>query len=146
MDDSSKKLKTSGRFAKILGGIEHFAKIELLVDFTAQEKQVVFAPSLLLEKEKHTKPFREAWMRGAEVGITFAMKQCNISSYIVTITKIEGTYVDTNPTIVGAAAIDAIWKLYHFEDLEKKNMVEEIVRASWKRSEDDVPDFSENKS
>lgn len=52
----------------------------------------------------------DPWKAGAVAGIRFALRAAAVEKGSVTVTRIVGMVSDTNPTIVGAAAIDGFWK------------------------------------
>lgn len=56
----------------------------------------------------------EDWKQGAVLGVAFALWTAKQRECGVVITKIEGLTSDTNPTIIAAAAMDAIWKAIEY--------------------------------
>jgi hypothetical protein len=60
----------------------------------------------------------------------------------VTITKIDGLTTDTNPTIVGFAAILAVWQALEFNP--SREMIEKLenrVFESWNKPYEELPIF-----
>ena len=73
------------------------------------------------------------WRVGAVVGIEYALRICGVPPCQIKITRILGSHMDTNPTIVAGAAIDAVWKAFDFQPPEEiKNKVEQQVLHSWR--------------
>lgn len=50
------------------------------------------------------------WRQAAILGVSYALRVAGRVGYCVTVVSIHGNYTVTNPTIVGAAAIDAVWQ------------------------------------
>ncbi|HEY4386264.1 MAG TPA: hypothetical protein VGN34_17540 [Ktedonobacteraceae bacterium] len=81
------------------------------------------------------------WKQGALAGIKYALAQCHALPCHITITKIVGFTTDTNPTIVGGAAIQAVWAATNYEpSAEEKAVIEQHVFQSWQHA-DAIPDF-----
>lgn len=67
---------------------------------------------------------------------------CLISDFGIVITKIEGLTSDTNATIVGAAAIEAVWKACAFQPSEEeRRRLEQRVLDSWTFPREKLPNF-----
>lgn len=74
----------------------------------------------------------ESWKQGAVLGVAFALWTMGYRSCAVRVTKIEGLTSDTNPTIIAAAAMDAVWKALAFTpDPTTKAQIEQSVVESW---------------
>lgn len=82
------------------------------------------------------------WKRGAIAGVYFALKCAGQSHLGVTITSISGMTTDTNPTVLAAAAADAVWKALAFTPpADIANRLEALVASSWDRPHDEVPEL-----
>lgn len=140
MNQEADIIETFARIARVVNKISHYAEIELIIDTQFQGSDIVF--------DLHCRPDEyqpaHSWKEGAKEGVIFAMNQCQILFYHVIIKRISGTDVDTNPTIVGGAAIYAIWKAYHFDDIEEKNRIDSIIYTSWRNPINAIPDFNVN--
>src|SRR5689334_22662504 len=82
------------------------------------------------------------WKNGAIAGVEYALRVCGNPQYAVVITRIRGAHTDTNPTIVAAAAIDAVWKALAFQPSPQLlSCIEQTVFNSWSIPPDAVADF-----
>ena len=80
------------------------------------------------------------WKQGAVAGVAPALALAGDPSISVTITSIQGMFSDTSPTIVGAAAIDAIWKALRITpDAKIAERIQRISLRSWDRPGDALP-------
>lgn len=136
-----------GKIARIHNGLLHFAEIELTIRCPAEEMAISF--------DCHGKGFTsqgyievvsaqgyDDWKHGALAGITYALGRCSDRPCNVTVTYLAGLTTDTNPAIVGGAAIQAIWSALQYEPLaEEQAHVNMIVFQSWEQPSDRVPDF-----
>lgn len=82
------------------------------------------------------------WKQGAMAGVSYALARADQPSIGVTVTRVQGLVTDTNPTIVGAAAINAVWKALKFEpgDADVEH-VTQMALASWDRPVDAIPEW-----
>lgn len=82
------------------------------------------------------------WKAAAVHGVRYALEVAQAPATRVTITRIAGRDgTDTNPTIVGAAAADAVWKAIAYQPSdETRHHIESIVFTSWQRPEA-LPNF-----
>ena len=68
------------------------------------------------------------WKQGAAAGIEFAFRLAGETRRATTVTKIEGTHVDSNPASVGAAAALAIFDALSISPPESfQKLVEDMV-------------------
>ena len=82
------------------------------------------------------------WKKGAVAGVEYALRVCGNPQYVVVITRIRGAHTDTNPTIVAAAAMNAVWKALSFQPPEELiSCIEQKVLNSWSIPLDAVADF-----
>jgi hypothetical protein len=89
----------------------------------------------------------EDWKQGAVVGVRYALQVVGHSDCHVTITRILGMTTETNPTVVGAAAVDAVWKALDYSpSLMEVHQVEQRVFASSQLAYDALPNFSPNQA
>ena len=71
------------------------------------------------------------WKQGAEAGVRYALKVARSEQFSVRITWIMGLTTDTNPTIVGAAAIQAVWQAIGYEPLHAEvERIEQMALGS----------------
>ena len=81
--------------------------------------------------------------QGAVAGVRHALQVVGRSDCHVTVAQILGMITETNPTIVGAAAIDAVWKaLDYLPSPQEVEQVEQITFASSQLAHDALPDFT----
>jgi hypothetical protein len=87
----------------------------------------------------------EEWKVAACVGVGYALRAAGVSSCDVVVTRILGrSVVDTNPTIVAAAAANATWNaLGATPTAESTAFVEQQVFASWSspNADSNVPNW-----
>lgn len=80
------------------------------------------------------------WKQGAVAGVAHALALAGDPSISVTITSIQGMFSDTSPIIVGAAAIDAIWKALRIKpDSQTEMQIQRAALSSWDRPADSIP-------
>jgi hypothetical protein len=135
------------RFAQYKNGKPHFAKCEVEINFSSEVSTVVVDCSghgFYSQGYIESVPAigYEHWKQGAKIGIEFALLTAQAVNCHVTITKIEGLTTDTNPTIVGLAAILAIWQALEFNP--SREMIERLenqVFESWNKPYDELPMF-----
>ena len=81
------------------------------------------------------------WRQGAVVGVQYALRVAEQVGRCVTVIRVVGDYTVTNPTIVGAAAIDGVWQSIGYKPLPSEvQWIEEVVFSSWQYP-DTPPDF-----
>lgn len=88
----------------------------------------------------------EDWKQGALIGINYALNRIRVAKqYTITVIEIIGQDVDTNPTIVAAAAIDGVWKGMNYTPTQTEwDAIEEVVFGSWQKSAYHLPtEFTE---
>jgi hypothetical protein len=84
----------------------------------------------------------EDWKQGALLGIHYALSRCSAPPCSVTVTSIAGLSSDTNPSTVGAAAIQALWSaLQYVPSPEEQAHIEQIVLRSAVESWERLPEF-----
>jgi hypothetical protein len=82
------------------------------------------------------------WKQGALAGIAYALATCVDHPCQVTVTKIEGLPADSNPTIVGGAAVQALWSAVHYTpSREQLEHVDQLVFQSFSHPVDYLPEF-----
>jgi hypothetical protein len=82
------------------------------------------------------------WKQGALAGIAYALATSVDHPCQVTVTKIEGLSSDTNPTIVGGAAIQALWFAVEYApSQEQMEHVDRLVFQSFSHPADHLPAF-----
>lgn len=87
-------------------------------------------------------PGYDDWIRGAVLGVEFALSQINNAAYAVTITEILGLTSDTNPTIVAAAAALGVWEAADFDPGSSLlEFVQHKALTSWDLPGDALPSF-----
>jgi hypothetical protein len=91
--------------------------------------------------QKAYTPDYDDWIQGAVIGARYALAKLP-TAYAVTLTAIEGSVTDTNPTVVAAAAISAIWKGAGYTPLaEDVALIEGVVFVSWDQKSHHLPKF-----
>lgn len=91
--------------------------------------------------EKAYAPTYNDWIQGAVIGASYALAKLKNSVYMVTITTIIGMETDTNPTIVAAAAIFAVWNAVNYHPHDEIQFIIDKVFASWDLPPDTMPTF-----
>ena len=82
------------------------------------------------------------WKAGAVAGAQYALQACGNPTYAVVIRSIRGMQTDTNPTVVAAAAINAVWKALAFQPSDAViACIEQKVFSSWSMPRDAVALF-----
>lgn len=83
------------------------------------------------------------WKQGAEAGARHALRTAAQEQSLVFILRINGLSTDTNPTIVGAAAMKAVWQALGYSPFSGEvERIEQIVLGSWQQPYDFIPDFA----
>lgn len=116
---TSSIMNGQGRFAKQLNGIGCFGLVEVEIELNSSITFILMdthGEGFHSQGYVEEVPERgyETWKQGAVLGVAYALRVMEAPSCAVTITKIEGLTSDTNPTIVAAAAMDAVWKAFGF--------------------------------
>ncbi|GHO97456.1 hypothetical protein KSF_075040 [Reticulibacter mediterranei] len=139
-------IQSKGKIARVRHGLLHFAEVELTVS-SADEMVVTFdchGEGFISQGYIEVVPAKgyDDWKHGALAGITYALGKCSDHPCNVTVTYIAGLTTDTNPSIVGGAAIQAIWSALQYEPTaEEQTHIEKIVFQSFTQPFDHVPDF-----
>ena len=84
------------------------ARVTVELDWDTLEPEVSVAPG----RSKGSRP--RVWEKGAVYGVGFALEAANALPCSVHITEIEAGGADTTPTVVAAAAAEAIWTAIGF--------------------------------
>jgi hypothetical protein len=140
-------IQSKGKIAHVHHHQMHFAEVELTVCSPAEEMAVTFdchGEGFTSQGSIEAVPVKgyDDWKHGALVGITYALGRCSDRPCEVTVTYIAGFTTDTNPSVVGGAAIQAIWSALQYEpSVEEQAHVEHIVFQSFAQPFDHVPDF-----
>lgn len=127
-------LSGEARFARIHGGLPHFAEVALEIEFSGENTEVLCACSgrgFVAQGHIEDVPDTgyEDWKAGARAGIDFALSAAPLPPVRVTIRRISGSSTDTNPTVVGAAAALALWRAVDFSP--PTQMIEKLEAAVW---------------
>lgn len=120
----------------------YVARVTVIV--TPAEENSVFdsSDSEACRAKELTPAVPEDWKLGAKAGTLFALSVAGADSFHVEITRIVGTYIDTNPTIVCGAAARAVWEALSFHPSDSVvKWYEREVLTSW-RHRDEIPDWS----
>ena len=137
----------TAKFARIKDTLPYIAIVSLILTPDAPENHIEIlcdgVPGISQgDIEEATLHGYEDWKQGAQRGVLFALNVANQTRCHVAITKIQGMLTDTNPTIVGAAAMLATWEALAFTPPQEiVSRVEGQVFASWKLAWDAVPEF-----
>jgi hypothetical protein len=82
------------------------------------------------------------WKAGAVAGVQYALQTCGNPAYGVVVRSIRGMHTDTNPTVVAAAAINAVWEALAFQPPDDViACIEQKVFSSWSMPRDAVAIF-----
>jgi len=136
-----------GKMARYQNGRLYFAEVALTVLCPAEATSIIFACSgkgFTSQGVVEDVPSvgYDDWKQGALLGIRYAMSRCGTLPCSVTVTSIAGLSSDTNPSTVGAAAIQALWSaLQYVPSSEEQTHIEQIVLQSAAQSWDYLPDF-----
>jgi hypothetical protein len=136
-----------GRIARIRHGLLHFARVSLEVRFPAEETTLVLAcqgRGFFSQGSLEEVPASgyDDWKQGALAGIAYALAASGTSPCQITVTTIEGFSTDTNPTIVGGAAILAVWSAVAYQPARKQlEHIDQLVFQSWSYPADHLPQF-----
>jgi len=72
------------------------------------------------------------WQQEAVLGVQYALRAAGQRGRRVTVVHVIGDYTVTNPTIVGAAAMYAVWQGLGYQPLPSEvQRIEQIVWAGW---------------
>lgn len=140
------RIQSKGKIARVRHGLLHFAEVELTVS-SADEMIVTFdchGEGGIRQGSIEGVPAKgyDDWKHGALVGIKYALGRCSDRPCEVTVTSIAGLETDTNPSIVGGAAIQALWSAFQYEpSAEEQTHVENIVFQSFTQPFGHAPDF-----
>jgi hypothetical protein len=139
-----------GKIARIRNGLPYFAFVELtirdpisepIIEFECRGKGAGVSQGNIEEVPAGGRSYDD-WKQGAFVGITYALARCAHAPCHVTITRIAGLTSDTNPTIVGGAAIQAAWTALEYSPTpEEQATVDDVVFGSYAYPYDHIPDF-----
>lgn len=142
--------EAEGNFLRQWKGKGYIARVTVRVNLSSETSSIVTACSGdgwsgQGNIEEVSATGYDNWKAGAIAGIRYALETARCQNCSVIVTRILGIATDTNPTIVGAAAINAVWKAIDYipSDLEQ-NQIEVLVLSSWEHSPDKLPDFSES--
>jgi hypothetical protein len=140
-------LHSEGKIACIRNKLLYFAVVHLEIRFPAEETSILMAchgrgfVSQGYIEEVPEKGYDD-WKQGALAGIAYALATCVDRPCQVTVTKIEGLSSDTNPTIVGDAAIQALWSAMQYTpSREQMERVDQLVFQSFSHPVDYLPEF-----
>lgn len=130
---------SEGRFSRHYKGTSRFALVHIIVNEieSASTVGVELDPtgSLTQHYRDNIQKAYEAyddWIQGAVIGATYALAQLKNAVYVVTITDIVGTYVDTTPTAVAVATIFTVWKAVNYQPSNDEiQLIDDKVLASW---------------
>lgn len=137
-----------GRFRRIKNQLPHCAIVELDVDTDANNTSIAdrcagdgWVAQGYLEDASAGR--YEDWKAGARVGVEFALQVSNVTANVV-VRRITGMITDTNPSVVAAAAANAIWNAVGFSPpADVIALMESVVFQSWPRGHEYVPTVAE---
>jgi len=140
-------VEAEGTFLRISEGMSYAARVRVQVQF--DRNGPLFLTDCAGQPTSSQGDIEEAtgtgykdWKQGAEAGVRHALRVAKKEQYCVRVTHIVGITTDTNPTIVGAAAIQAVWQAIDYTPLPAEvARLESIVFGSWQKANDFVPDF-----
>src|SRR5579863_8866347 len=112
-------MRVEGRFLRQTGGRGFAARVT--VDFTTNASSPTIRVDLSGEGWTRQGDLEDAssqgygdWALGAEYGVAYALRVAGRTDCSVIVSRITGASTDTNPTVVAAAAADAVWKALQY--------------------------------
>lgn len=136
-----------GRFAQVKNHKPAAAVVEVELNSTAEGPFVVVQTdgegwTAQGDIESVPRIGYDDWKAGAVAGVQYALRVCGNPAYAVVIRSICGMQTDTNPTVVAAAAINAVWKALAFQPSDDVTAcIEQKVFSSWSMPRDAVALF-----
>lgn len=138
-----KPVSSEGVFVRQIQPVGFAARVEVCLDLTMPTQAVkVDCPIEGFldhqgESEQASTAQFEDWKQGAITGVRYALWAYLSPSIGVTITRIQGQKASTSPTMINAAAIDAVWKALHYKpEDEEWSPLELWPLTIWKRPVD----------
>ncbi len=148
-------IKSENIIRRTKNGLLYFGKVGLTLQLTENKKLEIhenynekelsnFSQGHLISLPK--KGF-ELWKQGIKAGIECAYEKLNHQYGLkVIIENAEGLITDTNPTIIGFSAYNAILeKLPNSESKNEREELEKLVFSSWNYSHESIPDFKQKR-
>jgi hypothetical protein len=136
------------KFARIEGGLPFFARVVLSVEVPSAQPGVYFRCAGRGYRaqgcvEEVPEVGYDDWRGGARAGIDYALSIAGAQRVRVEVHQVEGLTTDTNPTIIGYAAMLCVWDALSFAPPDALvTRCEEVVLRSWERPHDAIPDFA----
>lgn len=132
-----------GKLLRTLNGITAFAQVELTIVESNKENIYItcccdnpnFSQGNLIEVPE--KGF-DSWKQAAITGVKYGLdKLPQKNNYTITITKILGSLVDSNLTVIALSAANAIWKALNYVlNKQEMNIFDVILIESFHKPED----------
>jgi hypothetical protein len=138
---------TEGRFCRVHQGLPYAARVTVRVSEDPTGPAIVLQcssqpPFPRSDQEDTPAAGYDDWKEGAVVGARYALEVAGRTGCRVLIARIMGMTTDTNPTVVGAAAMDAVWQaIGHTPSAAQVRQVEQVVFGSWQQPYNAIPDF-----
>ena len=142
------RVEAEGKFMRVHKALPYMARVTVCVDDITEGIGVSIQCSatspLGLQGDIDDVPaigFND-WKQGAIIGARHALAIAKSGAKRVTVTRIMGMETDTNPTVVGAATINAVWKaLGYTPTTQQTEYIERIVFSSWQIAYNALPNF-----
>ena len=134
------------KWVKFKNGIGYVAIVNMeVVPNPAGKNEIIECyPGKIFNSEGYVEQFppHKPWKLAARLGLEYAFSFVD-TNWKVSMTKIVGSNVDTNSTIVGYTVMRAFFDRINFKLDEKKIiLLEDFVLSSWKKSYKElIPNF-----
>ncbi len=131
-----------GKFLRQRNSGGYVARVKMAIEESTTVTEVRVAwMSVDLNEASPSLANYEDWKQGAMIGINYALRKMNlVKQYAISVIEIIGQDVDTNPTIVAAAAIDGVWKGMNYTPTQTEwESIEEVVYKSWQKPHFHLP-------
>jgi hypothetical protein len=137
-----------GRFTRQVNQCSYVARIGIAIEESTLPTEIIIEPAAVPNynssqalPNKNVKEAYWDWKQGALIGINYALSKAGANQkFSIRISSIIGSNVDTNATIVAAAAIDGVWKaLNHQPSAIEWQAIEKVVLASWQKAPFNLP-------
>ena len=129
--------KIEGKFLRQNKGKGFAARIKM--EISESENEIIEFSKITDANNRNLHP---NWLKGAEIGVKFALGKILNKKYHIKINEIIGTYTDTNPTIIGTATIFGIWNYLgmKIEEIEIERLTY-LTLNSWNISFLEIPKY-----
>lgn len=129
------------RWMKVKNGRLHLAFVELDIQKNDFKNEII--EDYLINGFDNYSEAIKPWRKGLINGLKFALSESS-DFWKIKINKLEGPYLDANPTIIGYTVILAfLEKAELVIDKERLEEIEHFVYESWGENAEKIPNFYE---